>query len=116
MKFNKETIKTILETLTENQEGELYFKEVNNKKWFDITFDGNYGDYLRLVVHLNSGDVEFTTSLEYRSTFDADDIKFFESIDVTYQEIYKHWIKFKVTVSDENELSKVTRKVIEYYL
>ena len=58
MKLNKETFKVAFEALTENLEGELYFKEVNNKKWFDITFDGKYVAMSNLrrrsniVVHL----------------------------------------------------------------
>lgn len=67
--------------------------------------------YLRiLVIHQN----QFAT-LDYKQTFDVDDIKFFDSINVASWEIYKHWIEFGVDVKDENELEDVARKVIDKY-
>ena len=87
MKFTKEIVEKVFENLGNTPES---IHEFNNR-------------------------VEFTTALDYKQTFDADDIKFFDSINVASWEIYKHWIEFGVDVKDEKELEDVARKVIDKY-
>lgn len=111
MKFTKEIVEKVFENLGKTLES---IHEFNDGKSFDVDLENDWGDSLRVVVS-ESGGVEFTTGLDYRGTFDNDDVKFFDSIGVTSWEIYKHWIKFNVKVTNEKGLEAVTRKVIDRY-
>lgn len=111
MKFTKEIVEKVFENLGKTLES---IHEFNDGKSFDVDLENDWGDSLRVVINSNNR-VEFTTALDYKQTFDADDIKFFDSINVSHWEIYKHWIEFGVGVKDEKELEDVTRKVIERY-
>lgn len=111
MKFTKEIVEKVFENLCKTPESIYEFDDGTS---FDVDLENDWGDSLRVVVG-ESGCIEFTTALDYKQTFDKDDVKFFESIDVTSWEIYKHWIKFKVKVTNENELEVVTRKVMDCY-
>ena len=50
-----------------------------------------------------------------QGTFDANDVKFFDLINVASWDIGRHSINFVVKVKDEKELDDVTRKVIGKY-
>lgn len=111
MKFTKEIVEKVFENLDKTPES---IREFNAGRDFDVDLEDEWGDSLRVVVR-ESGCIEFTTALDYKQTFDKDDVKFFDSIGVTSWEIYKHWIKFNVKVTNEKELEDVTRKVIDRY-
>lgn len=111
MKFTRKIVENVFENPGKTPDS---IHEFNDGKSFDVYLENDWGDSLRVVVS-EGGCVEFTTGLDYRGTFDKDDVKFFDSIDVTSWEIYKHWIKFNVNVVNEKELEDVTRKVIDRY-
>lgn len=111
MRFTKEIVEKVFKNLGKTPES---IREFNDGTSFDVYLDDDWGNSLRIVINSNNL-VEFTTALDYKSTFDVDDIKFFGSINVSHWEIYKHWIEFGVDVKDEKELEDVTRKVIERY-
>lgn len=111
MKFTRTIVEKVFENLGKTPES---ICEFNDGRSFDVDLENDWGDSLRVVVG-ESGCIEFTTALDYKQTFDKDDVRFFESIDVTSWEIYKHWIEFKVKVTNENELEDVTRKVMDCY-
>ena len=111
MKFTKEIVEKVFENLGKTLES---IHEFNDGKSFDVDLENDWGDSLRVVINSNNR-VEFTTALDYKQTFDADDIKFFDSINVESWEIYKHWIEFSVDVKNEKELEVVTRKVMDRY-
>lgn len=111
MKFTKEIVENVFENLGKKPES---IHEFNDGTSFDVDLEDVWGDSLRVIINSNNR-VEFTTALDYKQTFDADDIKFFDSINVASWEIYKHWIEFGVDVKDENELEDVARKVIDKY-
>lgn len=111
MKFTKKIVENVFENLGETPES---IHEFNDGTSFDVDLENDWGGSLRVVIYSNNR-VEFTTALDYKQTFDEDDIKFFDSINVVSWEIYKHWLTFKVGVNDEEELEAVTRKVIDKY-
>lgn len=111
MKFTRTIIEKVFENLGKTPES---IHEFNDGRSFDVDFEDEWGDSLRVVINSNNR-VEFTTALDYKQTFDADDIKFFDSINAESWEIYKHWIEFSVDVKDEKELEDVTRKVMDKY-
>lgn len=111
MKFTRTIVEKVFENLGKTPES---IREFNDGRSFDVDLENDWGESLRVVINSNNR-VEFTTALEYKQTFDEDDIKFFNSINVSYWEIYKHWLKFKVGVKDDKELEEVTRKVIDKY-
>ena len=111
MKFTKKIVEKVFENLGKTPESILEFNDGNS---FDVDLEDEWGESLRVVIYSNNR-VEFTTALDYKQTFDKDDIKFFDSINVESWEIYKHWIKFEVDVKDEKELKVVARKVIDKY-
>lgn len=111
MKFTRTIVEKVFENLGKTPES---IREFNDGRSFDVDLEDEWGDYLRVVINSNNR-VEFTTALDYKQTFDADDLKFFDSLNVVSWEIYKHWLTFKVDVKDEKELEEVTRKVIDCY-
>lgn len=111
MKFTKEIVEKVFENLGNTPES---IREFNDGTSFDVDLEDEWGDSLRVVINSNNR-VAFTTALDYKQTFDKDDIKFFDSINVESWEIYKHWIEFSVDVKNEKELEVVTRKVMDRY-
>lgn len=111
MKFTRKIVENVFKNLGKTPKS---IHEFNGGTSFDVDLEDEWGDSLRIVINSNNL-VEFTIALDYKSTFDVDDIKFFGSINVSHWEIYKHWIEFGVNVKDEKELEDVTRKVIERY-
>ena len=111
MKFTKEIVENVFENLDKTPES---IHEFNDGTSFDVYLEDDWGDSLRVVINSNNR-VEFTTALDYKQTFDADDLEFFNSINVASWEIYKHGIIFRVDVKDEKELEDVARKVIDKY-
>ena len=116
MKFTRTIVEKVFENLGKTLES---IHEFNDGKSFDVDLEDVWGDSLRVVINSNNNNnnrVEFSTALDYKQTFDADDLEFFNSINVASWEIYKHGIEFGVDVKDEKELEDVTRKVIDKYL
>ena len=111
MKFTKKIVEKVFENLGKTPES---IREFNDGTSFDVYLEDDWGESLRVVIYSNNR-VEFTTALDYKQTFDADDLKFFNSVDVSHWKIYKHWIEFSVDVKDEKEFEAVTRKVIDEY-
>lgn len=111
MKFTKKIVENVFENLGETPES---IHEFNDGTSFDVYLEDDWGESLRVVIYSNN-QVEFTTALDYKQTFDEDDIKFYDSINVVSWEIYKHWLTFKVDVNDDKELEAVARKVINKY-
>ena len=111
MKFTREIVEKVFENLGKTPES---ICEFNDGTSFDVDLEDEWGDSLRVVIN-SSNRVTFTTALDYKQTFDKDDIKFFDSINVESWEIYKHWIEFSVDVKNEKELEVVTRKVMDRY-
>lgn len=111
MKFTKEIVEKVFENLGKTPDS---IHEFNDGHSFDVDLEDEWGDSLRVVINSNNR-VSFTTALDYKQTFDADDLKFFDSINVESWEIYKHWIEFSVDVKNEKELEVVTRKVMDCY-
>lgn len=111
MNFTKEIVEKVFKNLGNTPES---IHEFNERCSFDVYLEDVWGDSLRVVINSNNR-VEFTTALDYKQTFDADDIKFFDSINVESWEIYKHGIIFRVDVKNEKELEVVTRKVMDRY-
>lgn len=111
MKFTKEIVEKVFENLGKTPES---IHEFDDGTSFDVGLEDEWGDSLRVVINSNNR-VEFTTALDYKQTFDADDLEFFNSINVASWEIYKHWIEFGVDVKDENELEDIARKVMDRY-
>lgn len=111
MKFTRTIVEKVFESLDKTPES---IREFNAGRDFDVYFMNDYSDSLRVVIY-GSGCIEFTVALDYRGTFDASDVTFFDSINVTSWEIDKHWINFKVNITNEEELEDVTRKVIDRY-
>lgn len=111
MKFTRKIVENVFENLGETPES---IHEFNDGISFDVDLENDWGKSLRVVINSNNR-VEFTTALNYKQTFDEDDIKFFDSINVESWEIYKHWIEFSVDVKNEKELEVVTRKVMDRY-
>lgn len=114
MKFTREIVEKVFENLGKTPES---IHEFNDGTSFDVDLEDVWGDSLRVVINSNNNNnrVEFSTALDYKQTFDADDLEFFNSINVASWEIYKHGITFGVDVKDEKELEAVARKVIEHY-
>lgn len=111
MKFTREIVEKVFKNLGNTPES---IHEFNDSTSFDVDLENEWGESLWVVINSNNR-VEFTTALDYKQTFDADDLEFFNSINVVSWEIYKHWIEFSVDVKDEKELEEVTRKVIDKY-
>ena len=111
MNFTKEIVEKVFKNLGNTPES---IHEFNERCSFDVYLEDVWGDSLRVVINSNNR-VEFTTALDYKQTFDAEDLEFFNSINVASWEIYKHGIIFRVDVKDEKELEDVTRKVIDRY-
>lgn len=111
MKFTSKIVENVFKNLCKTPES---IHEFNDGTSFDVDLEDEWGDSLRVVINSNNR-VSFTTALDYKQTFDKDDIKFFDSINVESWEIYKHWIEFNVDVKNEKELEVVTRKVMDRY-
>lgn len=111
MKFTRTIVEKVFENLGKTPES---IREFNDGRSFDVDLEDEWGDSLRVIINSNNH-VTFSTALDYKSTFDKEDIKFFDSINVTPWEIYKHWITFGVDVRDGKELGDVTRKVMDRY-
>lgn len=115
MKFTKKIVENVFENLGETLES---IHEFNDGTSFDVDLENDWGESLRVIIYSNNNNnncVEFSTVLDYKQTFDADDLEFFNSINVASWEIYKHGIIFRVDVKDEKELEDVARKVIDRY-
>ena len=116
MNFTKEIVEKVFKNLGNTPES---IHEFNERCSFDGYLEDVWGDSLRVIINSNNNNnnnrVEFSTALDYKQTFDADDLEFFNSINVASWEIYKHGIIFRVDVKDEKELEDVTRKVIDRY-
>lgn len=111
MKFT--AFETVIEKLVKEFNYEInLINEYNDK--LDIFLKSKFGEPLQVTIYSDNR-VKFVTNLDYRQTFDAEDIEFFNSINVIYWKIYKHWIEFAVDVKDENEFETVTCKVIDNY-
>lgn len=111
MKFTKEIVENVFKNLDKTPES---IHEFNERCSFDVYLEDVWGDSLRVIINSNNR-VEFSLALDYKQTFDADDLEFFNSINVASWEIYKHGITFGVDVKDEKELEDVARKVIDRY-
>lgn len=111
MKFTRKIVENVFENLDKALDS---IHEFNDGTSFDVDLENDWGESLRVVINSNNR-VEFTTALDYKQTFDEDDLEFFDSLNVVSWEIYKHWLTFKVDVKDEKELEEVTRKVIDCY-
>ena len=111
MKFTKEIVENVFKNLDKTPES---IHEFNERCSFDVYLEDVWGDSLRVIINSNNR-VEFSSALDYKQTFDADDLEFFNSINVASWEIYKHGITFGVDVKDEKELEDVARKVIDRY-
>lgn len=111
MNFTSKIVENVFKNLCKTPES---IHEFNDGTSFDVDLEDEWGDSLRVVINSNNR-VSFTTALDYKQTFDKDDIKFFDSINVESWEIYKHWIEFNVDVKNEKELEVVTRKVMDRY-
>ena len=111
MKFTRTIVEKVFENLGKTPES---IREFNDGRSFDVDLEDEWGDSLRVIINSNNH-VTFSTALDYKSTFDKEDIKFFDSINVTSWEIYKHWITFGVDVRDGKELGDVTRKVMDRF-
>lgn len=111
MKFTRTIVEKVFENLGKTPES---IREFNDGRSFDVDLEDEWDDSLRVIINSNNH-VTFSTALDYKSTFDKEDIKFFDSINVTSWEIYKHWITFGVDVRDGKELGDVTRKVMDRY-
>ena len=111
MKFTRKIVENVFKNLCKTPES---IHEFDDGTSFDVGIEDEWGDSLRVVINSNNR-VSFTTALDYKQTFDADDLKFFDSINVESWEIYKHWIEFSVDVKNEKELEVVTRKVMDRY-
>ena len=111
MKFTRKIVENVFKNLCKTPES---IHEFDDGTSFDVGLEDDWGDSLRVVINSNNR-VSFTTALDYKQTFDADDLKFFDSINVESWEIYKHWIEFSVDVKNEKELEVVTRKVMDRY-
>ena len=111
MKFTRKIVENVFKNLCKTPES---IHEFDDGTSFDVGLEDDWGDSLRVVINSNNR-VSFTTALDYKQTFDADDLKFFDSINVESWEIYKHWIEFSVNVKNEKELGVVTRKVMDRY-
>lgn len=115
MNFTKEIVEKVFKNLGNTPES---IHEFNERCSFDVYLEDVWGDSLRVIIISNNNNnnrVEFSTALDYKQTFDADGLEFFNSINVASWEIYKHGIIFGVDVKDEKELEDVTRKVIGKY-
>ena len=111
MKFTRKIVENVFKNLCKAPES---IHEFDDGTSFDVGLEDEWGDSLRVVINSNNR-VSFTTALDYKQTFDKDDIKFFDSINAESWEIYKHWIEFSVDVKNEKELEVVTRKVMDRY-
>lgn len=111
MNFTSKIVENVFKNLCKTPES---IHEFNDGTSFDVDLEDEWGDSLRVIINSNNR-VSFTTALDYKQTFDKDDIKFFDSINVESWEIYKHWIEFNVDVKNEKELEVVTRKVMDRY-
>lgn len=113
MKFTREIVEKVFENLGKTPES---IHEFNDGTSFDVDLEDEWGDSLRVIINSNNNNrVEFSSTLDYKQTFDADDLEFFNSINVASWEIYKHGITFRVDVKDEKELEDVARKVMDRY-
>lgn len=111
MKFTRKLVENVFENFGNTLKS---IHEFNDGTSFDVGLEDDWGDSLRVVIN-NNNRVEFSTALDYKQTFDAYDLEFFNSINVASWEIYKHGITFGVDVKDEKELEDVARKVIDKY-
>lgn len=113
MKFTKKIVENVFKNLCKTPES---IHEFNDGTSFDVDLEDEWGDSLRVIINSNNNNrVEFSSAFDYKQTFDADDLEFFNSINVASWEIYKHGITFRVDVKDEKELEDVARKVIDRY-
>ena len=110
MEFTREIIENLFENLNKTPQS---IREPNSHG-FEVHFENDYGNSLRIIFY-RCGSIGFTASLDYLGYFDANDVKFFDLINVASWDIGRHSISFVVNVKDEKELEDVTRKVIGKY-
>lgn len=110
MEFTREIIEKLFENLGASPQS---IREPNGHG-FEVYFKNDYGNSLRIIFY-RSGHIGFTASLDYLGYFDANDVKFFDSINVTSWDIGRQSINFVVKVKDKNESEAFTRKVIGKY-
>lgn len=109
--------KEVIETLVANYSKIVdSFDEVESDTKYNIYFENKYGDTLLVVIFPKSDELLFITSLTYDDTFDSNDIKLLESINVTDWGINKHFIHFNTKVKDEPEFEDVIHKIISRYV
>lgn len=63
----------------------------------------------------NAGlNVRAVLKLDYKLTFDQENVNFLNSI-TTYWSIYKHWLEFKFTPKNEEDLENTLLQLLESY-
>lgn len=110
MEFTREIIENLFENLNKTPQS---IREPNSHG-FEVYFKNNCGNSLRIIFY-RCGRVGFTASLNYLGYFDANDVKFFDSINARSWDIDRQSINFVVKVKDKKELEEVTRKAINKY-
>lgn len=107
--MNKEQIEKIIENLT--KEG----YHLANKTVEDDLIKLDFGDYKFTFNFKNKPLlIESVMPLDYRVTFDQDNVNFLNSI-TDYWEIYKHWITFNFTPKNEQDLEATLKELLESY-
>ena len=110
MEFTREIIENLFENLNKTPQS---IRE-SNSHGFEVHFENDYGNSLRIIFY-RFGCIGFTASLDYLGYFDANDVKFFDSINARSWDIDRQSINFVVKVKDKKELEEVTRKAINKY-
>lgn len=110
MEFTREIIEKLFENLSKTPQS---IREPNSHG-LEVYFENNCGNSLRIIFY-RCGCIGFTASFDYLGYFDANDVKFFDSINAASWDIDRQGINFVVKVKDKKESEVVTSKVIDKY-
>lgn len=109
MTVNKEQIEKIIENLAKDG------YNLANKTIKDDLIELDFGD-CKFTFNFKNKPllIESVMPLDYRVTFDQDNVNFLNSI-TSYWSIYKHWLEFKFTPKNKLELEATLKELLESY-
>jgi hypothetical protein len=109
-KMNTQTIKKIIE----NIKSYGYHPDTinHNEKYIDIHYDSiNFSfdtSHKPLAITVNA-------NIEYRMTFDQENIEYLNSKGITKWSIYKYWLTFTYYPSNEKDLEDTLKDLLDAY-
>ena len=58
---------------------------------------------------------EFSLAIDYRLTFDPENVEYLNTKGIKYWSIYKHWLQFNYQPKDEQDLLTTINELLETY-